>query len=171
MLYPISILKGDIMKKTEFIDKQLAQLEKRGSNFSLDQLRNIRKSLVSIIDEKRDFAFSFETLIEEIKETNFEMLETPDNVITGLSNTIYLPGKTTYKVNVTGGTNASNQEITEDTLFDIASATKLFSVLLVLKLIETGVVNLNDKIRTYLPDFKINESFTLEDILYMTGSL
>ena len=56
-----------------------------------------------------------------------------------------------------GYSNLENQtEINENTRFNIASNAKQFTALCILKLIEQDKINLEDDIRTYLPDLYKN---------------
>ncbi|MCL2839621.1 MAG: beta-lactamase family protein [Defluviitaleaceae bacterium] len=45
--------------------------------------------------------------------------------------------------------------VTEDTLFDIGSVTKLFTAISIMQLVEQGVLDLDEPITTYLPDFSV----------------
>ena len=57
--------------------------------------------------------------------------------------------------------NASN----EDTLFDLASTSKTFTAVTILKLCENNLINLDDKINKYEPRFKNLNDFTILDLL------
>ena len=156
------------MEKEKFIESEIKKLINTGSNFDIEQLRSLNDSLNSILN-KKDFYSAVNELLNEITDINNGFLYNEECVITGINSTIYMPDS--IKISAIGGYNNEGEKITEDTLFDIASVTKLFSVLLVLKLVEKKIVNFDDKIKDYLPDFNINDSFTLEDILNMVGKL
>lgn len=53
----------------------------------------------------------------------------------------------------------------EDTIFDLASTSKLFTSLSLLKLCEAGLLNLNDPIRKYVPEFNNLENITVYDLM------
>lgn len=73
----------------------------------------------------------------------------------GLAIAIVEDGKISY-VKVFGFRSTDNKKpITPETVFPIASLTKAFSALLMLKLAEEKKLNLDDPIIKYLPDFKL----------------
>lgn len=53
----------------------------------------------------------------------------------------------------------------EDTIFDLASTTKLFTAISVLKLVQSGELNLNDQVIKYVPKFHDLEGLTILDLL------
>jgi CubicO group peptidase (beta-lactamase class C family) len=60
-----------------------------------------------------------------------------------------------------------------DTIFDMASVSKLFTSLLVMQLVEAGKVDLEAPVATYLPEFGVNgkESITVAQLLTHTSGL
>ncbi len=60
-----------------------------------------------------------------------------------------------------------------DTIFDIASLTKLFTSIAVLRLVDDGKVDVNRRVSTYLPEFGANgkEAITVEQLLTHTSGL
>lgn len=64
----------------------------------------------------------------------------------------------------------SKKPVTPQTIFPIASLTKGFTVAILSQLVEEGKIQWNDKVRKYLPDFRIadetaSDTFTIEDLL------
>lgn len=59
----------------------------------------------------------------------------------------------------------SVEEMTEDTIFDLASITKIFTSLSVLKLVEKGLIDLNEEIIKYAPQFINLKGVTIFDLL------
>lgn len=57
------------------------------------------------------------------------------------------------------------EKMTEDTIFDLASVTKVFTSLSILKLVQSGVINLNDEVVKYAPEFKNLKGVTIFDLL------
>ena len=57
------------------------------------------------------------------------------------------------------------EEMTEDTIFDLASITKLFTSLSILKLVQEGIINLNEPITKYAKEFKNLKGVTVFDLL------
>ncbi|WP_370617198.1 serine hydrolase domain-containing protein [Mumia sp. Pv 4-285] len=62
---------------------------------------------------------------------------------------------------------------TEDTLFDLASVTKLFTVVVILQLVDQGVVDLDAPAAQYIPEFAQNgkEAVTIRQLLTHTSGL
>ncbi len=57
------------------------------------------------------------------------------------------------------GSKRNNLEINETTLFKIGSVSKVFTALLIMKLVETGKVNLDKSIDNYIKEFSINKRY------------
>ena len=98
------------------------------------------------------------------------------NYISGISMCIYLPdfkNNGEYKFKLIGGNRSRDKEfkIDNNTLFDVASITKLYTLLLLFKLEELNLINLNSKISDINPDFKYLEDFTLNDLVRLCGEL
>ena len=98
------------------------------------------------------------------------------NYITGISTCIYLPSKDNkndYTYTIIGGTRSrnSNEKINQSTLFDVASITKLFTLILLLRLNDLGLIDLNAKICDINPDFQNLEDYTLYDLMRLHGVL
>lgn len=56
-------------------------------------------------------------------------------------------------------------EMTEHDIFDLASTSKLFTAISLLKLCEAGLININDPIRKYVPEFENLEDITIFDLM------
>ncbi|HUT35265.1 MAG TPA: serine hydrolase domain-containing protein [Planctomycetota bacterium] len=71
-------------------------------------------------------------------------------------------GATTYDA-------ATSRPIRLDDLFDLASLTKLYTTALVLRLVEQGVLRLDDPVRRHVPE--VGSDWTIEDLLaHRTGT-
>lgn len=130
-------------------------LVKSGSSFK--DIEKAKREVLTII--KRDEGISlFGDRVEALtldflnKENEFGV-----SPITGISTGIYLYDKNSgsYFLNVIGGNASrySDRKVSEDTVFDIASVTKLFTLTLLFKLEEEGLINLDDKIADVNPDY------------------
>jgi CubicO group peptidase (beta-lactamase class C family) len=60
---------------------------------------------------------------------------------------------------------------TLDTMYDLASLTKLFTAALVMQLVEAGQVSLDDPVETHLPDFASKPAVTVRMLLTHTSGL
>ena len=111
---------------------------------------------------------------KEINEMTYEFLNTKNKdgirLVSGLSNQIYLPNyenNFSYCYKVIGGyrNREMKDKIDENTLFDVASITKLFTLLLLLRLCDLGYMSLNDKVRDVNSDFNGLNDFTFNDFM------
>jgi uncharacterized protein YbbC (DUF1343 family)/CubicO group peptidase (beta-lactamase class C family) len=81
---------------------------------------------------------------------------------------VYFDGKTIYhKAYGNRSLEPSAEPMSEDTVFDIASLTKLFTATAVMDLVKNGKVRLNDPVWRYLPEFAQNgkQDITLRMLL------
>lgn len=115
---------------------------------------------------------------KEINEMTYEFLNTKNKdgirLVSGLSNQIYLPNyenNFSYCYKVIGGyrNREMKDKIDENTLFDVASITKLFTLLLLLRLYDLGYMSLNDKVRDVNSDFNGLNDFTFNDLVRLHG--
>ena len=115
---------------------------------------------------------------EELAFHTKRFLETKNeygvNVISGISSCVYLPsffGKDDYMIDVIDGVRNRNlsDEVDENTIFDVASITKMFTLITLLKLVDLGYVSLDEKICDINPDFQHLEDYTLNDLMRLHG--
>jgi D-alanyl-D-alanine carboxypeptidase len=98
-----------------------------------------------------------------------DSIRTSDN-LKGISASIIYPGMGTWK-GVTGISHTGTP-ITSDMLFGIASNTKLFTGVLLLKLAENNIIQLDDSLHEYLPTFNnIDSNITIRQLLNHTSGL
>ncbi len=65
---------------------------------------------------------------------------------------------------------SKNAPVTADTLFRIGSATKMFTALAIMQLVERGRLSLDDRLATFRPDYPNASSITIRDLLmHRTG--
>ena len=92
------------------------------------------------------------------------------NNIKGISACVFYPGKGRWK-GVTGISHPGSP-VTSEMLFGIASNTKLFTGVLLLKLEENNLIHLDDSLHQYLPTFKnIDPNITIRQLLNHTSGL
>ena len=91
--------------------------------------------------------------------------------VPGISVTILFPDGTSW-VGVSGLANvATRAPVTASTAFAIASVSKTFTAALVLALAHDGTIDLDDPVRTYLPEVKVNATITVRELLDHTSGL
>lgn len=164
------------MKKDEFLEQQIKQLLQTGSDKQdLEKILGELKEIMKKIDD-RSPEETIEELTNEIKEKSQMFLDEKnqdnESIITALSTCIYLPSLTgEYKLKFIGGKTSDGLDVNEETLFDIASITKMYTLLLTFKLEELGIIKLTDKISDLDSRFIGLEDFTIEDIILLCGKL
>ena len=119
--------------------KPVIELVLKYKDYSIDELRtilyeksNIKNNLIDFVYKKGmspGLVFSYGT--KSYRET------------------ILIGNKEEVSINEKGEIVPSLEEMTEDTIFDLASVTKIFTSLSILKLVENGIINLNDEIVKY----------------------
>lgn len=160
------------------IDKIIEDLLKSGSE--IDYLKELRNKSLEIAKKDIGLDEALASIAKEIKEETEMFLNQKNiydtNFISGISSCIYLPdyeNNGEYKLKLLGGktVRSNSLKINENTLFDIASITKLYTLILLFKLEELGLINLDSKIKDINPDFGNLEDFTLNDLVRMHGEL
>ena len=166
------------MNRVDRINQVIEDLEKKGSTFeNRDELINRSLELT-----KKDI--SLEEVINSIRE-NMEIC-TKDflikkskydiNYISGISSCIYIPSfdnSGEIKLKFIGGNSSRNNDlkINENTLFDVASITKLYTLILAFEFERIGLINLNERISDVDKDFKGLEDFTFNDLIRLCGEI
>lgn len=96
------------------------------------------------------------------------------NIVTGISTCIYVPSfvdNKDYNFKIIMGEKGRNNhtQIDENTIFDVASITKLFTLILLLKSDDLGYLSLNEKVCDINSDFQGLDDFTLNDLMRLHG--
>ena len=166
------------MSEEKKVDKIFEELIKSGSEISY--LKELREKSLDIAKKDINLSETLEDITKEIQEQTYEFLngKNKDNInyISGISSCIYLPdfkNNGEYKLRLIGGNISRNLDIKVDehTMFDVASITKLYTIILLFKLSELGFINLDDKIADINPNFKGLEDFTFNDLIRLHGEL
>lgn len=114
-------------------------------------------------------AQTFDPVLASELQNKIDSIRTANN-LKGISASVFYPGKGTWK-GVTGFSNAGTP-ITSDMLFGIASNTKLFTGVLLLKLVENNTIKLDDSLHKYLPTFNnVDSNITIRQLLNHTSGL
>lgn len=137
------------------------KLKVDGSKFSVQELKALKKELVYYL--KRDYSKEelSNKIANDVKEKTEELLYNEKEVISGISTLISIYDSS--RIDIVGGKN-----INDNTLFDVASITKLYVGLLVLRLSEFGLLDLNAKINDITDKFNLPD-YTINDIINMKG--
>ncbi|MBQ9072726.1 MAG: beta-lactamase family protein [Bacilli bacterium] len=166
------------MNRETSIDEILNQLVKSGSE--IEYLKELKERSIELTKKDIGLDETLGSIAKEIKEQTEEFLNQKNqygtNYIAGISSCIYLPDFNNdgeYKLKLIGGSRSRNKDIKidESTLFDVASITKLYTLILLFKLEKIGLIDLNTKISDINPDFQNLEDFTLNDLVRLHGEL
>jgi len=132
------------------------------------------KKTASILLTLLSFTFilnaqTFDPVLANKLQNKIDSIRTANN-LKGISASVIYPGVGTWK-GVTGISHAGFP-ITSDMEFGIGSNTKLFTGVLLLKLAENNIINLNDSLHQHLPSFNnINPNITIRQLLNHTSGL
>lgn len=166
------------MDKEKRIDDILKNLIKKGSEISY--LKELKQKCIKIISKDQSLADAMNECNKEIIDATEEFLLAKNiysiNYISGISSCLYFPdfnNNGEYIFKIIGGTRKrdKNEKIDESTKFDIASITKLYLLILLFRLEELDIINLNDKINSINPHFPYLEDFTFNDFIRLHGKL
>lgn len=155
-----------IYKFTEdYIDKMMAN-NRFGANPDQANLVNrynyqaIYYQVADILHENPDLS------IDELRQKLFEISGLEEAVRIYVEKEKFSPsislsyGTSLYKENISLGSKNGSQSI-----YDLASITKLFTSISIMKLVSDGLINLDDEICYYLPEYKNLEHTTIYDLL------
>lgn len=166
------------MNKEKNVNIILNELINKGSN--IDYLQELKEKSISLVSKDRGLDEVLGSIANDIKLETEKFLSGKNqydiNFITGISSCIYLPNFNNsgeYKLKLVGGKAARTKSIkvNEETLFDVASITKLYTLILLFKLEKEGLIDLNKKVSDINPDFQNLEDFTLNDLIRLHGEL
>ena len=114
-------------------------------------------------------AQSFDPILAGRLQSKIDSFSTANN-LKGVSAGVFYPGMGTWK-GVTGLSHTGTP-MTSDLLFGIASNTKLFTGVLLLKLAEHNLVHLDDSLHEFLPAYShIDSNITIRQLLNHTSGL
>lgn len=114
-------------------------------------------------------AQTFNPITASRLQSTIDSLRSSFNV-KGISASVLYPGMGVWKG--VSGISHAGVPITSDMVFAIASNTKLFTGVLLLKLAENNLIQLDDSLHEYLPTFKnIDSNITIRQLLNHTSGL
>lgn len=167
---------------SNFVDR-LLENQNKGANlaqqnlFSKEEYYEFLKPVIKVIknnkdaslEELRTILFEQSGLIEAAKTLVNEQKLTPGLVFSygspRYSETLAIGNKQEVTLDSHGKIIPKIEKMTIDTIFDLASVTKLFTSITILKLVELGLINLDENITTYAPEFKNLRNITIFDLL------
>ena len=166
--------------KEEKIDKIFENLDKSGSVITSEESKELKHELLKLGQKDISLKELVLSVSNSIKEQTNEFLNNKNkygiNYISGISSCIYFPsfsGNGEIKLKFIGGSRSRYEDlmIDENTLFDVASITKLYTLILVFEFERLGLINLDDKIADVNKDFSELKDFTFNDLIRLCGEL
>ena len=165
------------MSREDKIDSILKDLETSGSQ--INYLEGLKNKILNFT--KKDISLNelIDNLAINMKCETSEFLSQKNkfdvDYISGISSCIYMPSfndEGEIKLKFIGGDRSrnSNLKVNENTMFDVASITKLFTLTL-LFILDGNCINLNDPISKVNPDYKGLGDFTFNDLIRLHGDL
>lgn len=140
------------------VDSKLNKLVSSGASISKDKIEILKKFIED--SNNKNIINVLKDLMDELDSISYKFLES--NVIYDISSTI---ATNNINLNVYGGKN-----ITYKTEFDIASITKLFTLILVFNYIDNNILQLNDKVCKLDSKFPYLD-YTIFDLIQMSGAI
>ncbi|MBR4231333.1 MAG: beta-lactamase family protein [Bacilli bacterium] len=120
------------------------------------------------IEDLRDILYDRSKIEEKLNTFIKEMGMAPGAVIsygTSNYNEIITVGNSKEVSLVNNRTIITPKEMQCDTIFDLASVSKMFITLSVVKLVENGLIGINDEITKYCPEFTNLKGVTIFDLI------
>ena len=121
------------------------------------------------LNEMRQYLYNMSGIEEKLTEFIYKKEMVPGMVFsygtTNYKETIVIGNKQEVSIDENGRLFPSLEKMTEDTIFDLASITKLFTSLSVLKLVQNGMIRLDDEIIKYAPEFINLKGVTIYDLI------
>lgn len=121
------------------------------------------------IEELRNKLYEMSHVEDKVKSFILERQMAPGMVIRyGTANfeeTIVIGNRQEVGIDESGNLVPSIEKMTHDTIFDLASVTKIYTSLSIIKLVEKGIINLEDQVQKYVPEFKNLNDVTIMDLL------
>ena len=121
------------------------------------------------IEELRNKLYEMSPVEDKVKSFILERQMAPGMVIKyGTKNfeeTIVIGNRQEVGIDESGNLVPAIEKMTDDTIFDLASITKIYTGLSIIKLVEKGIINLEDQVQKYVPEFKNLKDVTIMDLL------
>lgn len=160
-----------------YYNQNLTSVEEQKNLYSKKDYYEILKPVVDLInknasysiDEIRDILFKQSHIEENLYDFIYKKEMVPGMVFSyGTNNykeTVIIGNRQEVTIDNNGKIIPSIEMMTDDTIFDLASITKLFTSLSVLKLVQNGIINLSDDVIKYAPEFKNLKGITIFDLI------
>ncbi len=178
LLSTYHFMEGTYMEREKRIDEILNYLLKTGSQ--INYLKELKIKCLQLLEKDQSLADKLDICANEIVDATEKFLLSKNqydvSYISGLSSCLYFPDFShngEYLLHIMGGTKRRGEidKIDEETMFDVASITKLFLLILLFRLEDLGIINLDDQISKINPHYPSLEDFTFNDLIRLHGKL
>ena len=153
----VSLEQQGLYTKKDYFEllKPVIELVSDYKDYSIDDLRNKLYNDSQIEEKLNDFIYKKEMV--------------PGMVFSyGTKNykeTVVVGNRQEVSLNEQGEIVPDLEKMTEDTIFDLASVTKVFTSVSLLRLVQDGTISLNDTVVKYAPQFKNLKDVTIYDLM------
>ena len=153
----------DLYSKKDYYEllKPVIDIVSKYKDYSLDELRNILYVESRIEEKVNDFIYKKEMIPGMVFSYGTESYQ--ETIVVGNKQEVTLDEK--------GNLIPAVEKMTDDTIFDLASVTKLFTSLSILKLVQNGIISLDEEVKKYAPEFKNLDGVTIFDLMSFGVSL
>ena len=121
------------------------------------------------LEEMRNILFENSGIEHKLKEFIYQKQMVPGMVFSygtdKFKETVVIGNRQEVSLDENGNLIPSLDKMTEDTIFDLASITKIFTGISILKLVQNGIISLDDEIIRYAPEFKNLKGVTIFDLI------
>ena len=160
----------------KYIEEILNELKNNGSEINhADEIINTANEIVS-----HDISLeeALDSVSKDLLEETYNILTKKNkygiDYITGISTCIYLPdfkGNGEYKLKIIGGSGSRDVDlpVNSETVFDVAAITSVFTLLLLFKFEQEGILDLDTKISDINPNYQGLEDYTFNDLIRLHG--
>lgn len=167
-----------IKSNSKTVDDIILDIQKTGSK--IDYSDRLKRNASEIISKDKGLIGSIDDISNDIASISTDFLEKRNEsdilYTSALSTGVYLGTKGNsgdISLDIFGGTKTRNssEKVDENTVYDLASVTKLYTLILLYKLENLGYINLNDKIKDVNPRYSGLNDFTFNDLIRLCGEV
>ena len=164
-------IKDLMIKQNEGAFKEQQNLFSEKSYYELLRpvVELVKENKSDSLDELREKLFSASLLSEKLKDFIYTKEMTPGMVFSyGTPNyreTVVIGNKQEVSLDKDGNLIPAVEKMTEGTIFDLASITKVFTSLSILRLVKENKIKLRDEVKKYVPEFENLNGVTIFDLV------
>ena len=150
-------LQQNLYSKKDYYEllKPVVELVKKYKDYSLEELRNILFVNSGIEQKLEEFIYRKEMVPGMVFSYGTDKYK----------ETVVIGNRQEVSLDEFGNLVPSPKKMTEDTIFDIASITKIFTSISILKLVQNGIIKLDDEITKYAKEFINLKGITIFDLI------